>query len=461
MPRDARAQDVAASRCETGILKPTNRDASRHTAHRPRAAFASPAAVMATTTTTTTTTTRIDRVAASSSRAASRRRSSTSTPKSATARSRTTVRRATTSDDDVADDASTSARARVERWRARARTMRAKILKGYLARLGARSDDCLEKDELVDRLAETWMTKCENFAITVPLRQLGNIGGNPRSGYALVTLDVGGDIGLCDFVIDTGATTALITPKALDMLDKDQVKEGAAVRGLTGTGETLRQKVSISEVRLGSKEFVLDAVVTDLTAVGLPATIGGLLGLDWLGNFEVEFDFEQSVITFWPPGSVKNGAVAVEDLVRVRLNQHPVGLKTVRCSLNGAELDAIVDMGSFFSVVNWMASTTAGIGPDSDKVKRGGLQVTGVDGKSMAMAMAPYDLRVLGDGEEDLTSTYQGMCCIGDLPAFAALGASVSPFMALGLDVIGRGRMVFNAKDNAMYLSKGDVTYGV
>ena len=69
MPRDARAQDVAASRCETGILKPTNRDASRHTAHRPRAAFASPAAVMATTTTTTTTTTRIDRVAASSSRA--------------------------------------------------------------------------------------------------------------------------------------------------------------------------------------------------------------------------------------------------------------------------------------------------------------------------------------------------------------------------------------------------------
>jgi hypothetical protein len=118
-------------------------------------------------------------------------------------------------------------------------------------------------------------------------------------------------------------------------------------------------------------------------------------------------------------------------------------------------------MGSFFSVVNWMASTTAGIGPDSDKVKRGGLQVTGVDGKSMAMAMAPYDLRVLGDGEEDLTSTYQGMCCIGDLPAFAALGASVSPFMALGLDVIGRGRMVFNAKDNAMYLSKGDVTYGV
>lgn len=44
-----------------------------------------------------------------------------------------------------------------------------KILKGYLARLGARSDDCLEKDEFVDRLVEMWMMKCENFVIMVLL----------------------------------------------------------------------------------------------------------------------------------------------------------------------------------------------------------------------------------------------------------------------------------------------------
>ena len=98
--------------------------------------------------------------------------------------------------------------------------MRAKILKGYLARLGARSDDCLEKDELVDRLAETWMTKCENFAITVPLRQLGNIGGNPRPGYPLVTFDVGGHIRLCDFVIGQGTKPAVVTPRAPELLGK-------------------------------------------------------------------------------------------------------------------------------------------------------------------------------------------------------------------------------------------------
>ena len=48
----------------------------------------------------------------------------------------------------------------------------------------------------------------------------------------------------------------------------------------------------------------------------------------------------------------------------------------------------------------------------------------------------------------------------GTYRAFNALGASVSPFMALGLDVIGRGRMVFDASESVMYLAKGDVGYG-
>jgi len=247
----------------------------------------------------------------------------------------------------------------------------------------------------------------------------------------------------------------------LEMLDAGRVREGAAVRGLTGTGETLRQKVTVTDVRVGRETFDLDAVVTDLSVVGLPPTIGGLLGLEWLGRYEVEFDFEASTITFWPRGSISWGALDVDELVRVSMGtHHKVGLKTVRCTLNDADpIDAIVDMGSFFSVVNWMASAAAGVGPDSPSVTTGGLRVAGVDGNDVGLSMAPFDLRVLG-AEENVESLYRGMCCVGDLPAFNALGASMSPFMALGLDVIGRGRMVFDASESVMYLAKGDVGYG-
>lgn len=52
-------------------------------------------------------------------------------------------------------------------------------------------------------------------------------------------------------------------------------------------------------------------------------------------------------------------------------------------------------------------------------------------------------------------SEYKGLCCIGDLPAFASLNAQVSPFMSMGLDVIGRGRTVFVAAEDRMYLTPG------
>ena len=378
------------------------------------------------------------------------------------ARARTRVARARARDDDETSNVNAIASERFATWRTKAKTFRVRELKEFAKNMAVSVAGCAEKGEIEDRVARGWCER-EQRATFVPLRQLGNVMGNPRAGYAVCALDVGGDVGLCDFVIDTGATKALISPRALAMMEKENVIEGAAIRGLTGTGETLRQKVTLKGVRMGAHEFVdgLEAAVTDLTVVGLPPVIGGLLGLEFLSKFVVEFDFARSALSFWPLGSVEAGAVDVASLVKIPLKTHPVGLRTARVSLNSsAPFDAVVDMGSFFSVANWIASASAGIGPESDKVKRGGLQVSGVDGRSMNMAMAPFELRVLGEpGGENLASAYRGLCCVGDLPAFNALGASVTPFMAMGLDVIGRGRAVFDASQNLLYLAKGDETY--
>jgi hypothetical protein len=89
-----------------------------------------------------------------------------------------------------------------------------------------------------------------------------------------------------------------------------------------------------------TRHFISRAIVD----AGLPPYIGGLIGLDLLGQFEIEFDFSTSSLSFWPKGAIANGALSVDDLVKIPMRKHPVGLKTVRCSLNGAEpFDAIVD----------------------------------------------------------------------------------------------------------------------
>ena len=343
--------------------------------------------------------------------------------------------------------------------------MRVKQLKSTLGYLGISSSKFFEKGELVNAVVDAWQEKLSQ-STNVPLRQIVGMPGNPRAGYVLVTLDCGDDAGFVDFLIDTGATTALISPKLRETLGDKLCTDGAAIRGLGSMGETIRQKTTITGLALGSLELnALDAVVTDLSATGLPSIVGGMLGLDFLKKFETEFDFTNKTLSFHKIGTVGSGAVDVDGLVEVPLQTHPTGLKYVKCRLNaGPEFSAIVDAGSFFSVANWLASASGGISPDSDGVTSSAMTAVGVDGRSMTMSTAAFDLEVLGvggvGGEEktsnSLKSSYKGQCCIGDLPAFVALGAETSPFMSMGLDVLGRGRTVFDIQNDRLYLTPGD-----
>jgi predicted aspartyl protease len=342
-------------------------------------------------------------------------------------------------------------------------SLRAKQIKQFLALCGASgAARFFEKEDLARALADAWLAKRDE-AVRVPLRQIVGMPGNPRAGYVLITLDVGANGGLVDFLIDSGATAALVSPKLREMIG-DECREGAAIRGLGSMGETVRQKITIDAVSVGSETLgPLDAVVTDLSAAGLPDVVGGLLGLDFLSRFECDFDFAEKTIRLHRRGAIACGALDVAGLVEVPLATHPTGLKTVRIRLNGCEpFPAVVDMGSFLSVVNWMAAARGGVAPDSPETRPSELTATGIDGRTMPMATAPFDLEVCGREEEEgaatkssLTSDYRGRCCVGDLPAFAALGAETAPFASMGLDVLGRGRTVVVAGEDVVYLTPG------
>ena len=95
---------------------------------------------------------------------------------------------------------------------ARANALRAKAIKVNLAALGVPSSQFFEKSELVDAIVDVWSSRLA-ASVTVPLRQIIGMPGNPRAGYVVVTLDVG-SAGFVDFLIDSGATAALISPRA-------------------------------------------------------------------------------------------------------------------------------------------------------------------------------------------------------------------------------------------------------
>jgi len=385
--------------------------------------------------------------------------------------------RASAADDDAAapaEDAGPTSRSpeelaseRRDALRSRAGGMRVKALKACLGHMGRGGSSFFEKSDIVDAVVDGWEERLRG-STRVPLRQIVGMPGNPRAGYVLVTLDLPGDAGFVDFLIDTGATAALISPALRDLLGA-HATDGAAIRGLGSMGETVRQKTTVTDVAVGGVPLKgdLNCVVTDLSATGLPSVVGGMLGLEFLSRFETEFDFANKTLAFHAPGTIVSGAVELDDLIEIPLKTHPTGLKLVRCSLNaGAPFDAVVDAGSFFSAANWMAAASGGVAPDSAGVEQSAMTAVGMDGRTMRMATAAFDLEVLGGGGDDaneakrFVSRYKGQCCVGDLPAFAALGAETSAFMSMGLDVLGRGRTVLDVRNDRLYLTPGDAPEG-
>ena len=349
--------------------------------------------------------------------------------------------------------------------KSRANKLRAKVIKQYLGAMGEKTNDCFDKEDLVERLTRAWMAKSQN-SVRVPLRRVAGVPGNPRAGYCLVTLNVKTEDEdgerFCDFLIDSGATVALVSPELRKMMGKF-AEDGAALKGLGAMGETIRQKVVIKNPSLGAVEIPeLDAVVTDLRSTGLPPVVGGLLGLDFLKRFEVEFDFDKEIIAFHPKGSAITGVCDVSELIKIRLKTHPTGLQLAPISLNNcAPFDAIIDMGSLFSVINWKASERAGVTKDSPDLDKSGVISNDVTGAQMGLAIGKFNLRVLGEGgnsdlSHDLESTYKGAACVGDLPAFETLGAKNEPFATIGMDVIGRKRLVLDMYNHRIYLSPGE-----
>ena len=121
-------------------------------------------------------------------------------------------------------------------------------------------------------------------------------------------------------------------------------------------------------------------------------------------------------------------------------------------------------MGSLFSVINWTAAERAGVTRNSslESAVDSSLVVNDITGQKMDLAIGKFDLKVLGEKEnsddltQDVQSTYEGAACIGDLPAFSALGSQDVPFMTCGMDIMSRKRLVLDFSNNIMYLSPGD-----
>ncbi|CAM6009332.1 unnamed protein product [Sphagnum balticum] len=230
--------------------------------------------------------------------------------------------------------------------------MRVGAIKKELDALGVAYGDCFEKDELVRRLATVYITKENRAPVAaadrildkaiahISMRKLKSTVASPKE-YLLVPLTIGNQ-GPFDFLLDTGSSTTLISPFIAHGKLGIPRGSGEMSRGLGGMGD---RGIETREVLLppivleGYSCKPVKGVIMDLANTGLSPSIAGIMGLNILAQFDVEFDFPNEQISFYEAGAAAKGDCNMEGMQKLVMSfgQYSLpGLKKPRLVVLGS-----------------------------------------------------------------------------------------------------------------------------
>ncbi len=213
------------------------------------------------------------------------------------------------------------------------------------------------------------------------------------------------------FMVDSGLTTEMITPHLIKILGMQS--GGSTVRGLGVGGAKKNPIVELKDYSLWKDEEgksdvkfplpSLHAIVTDFPQEHIDPNydVEGMIGMELLELFDVDFDFPKERIRFWSPQqSNKEGLIPIPAAV---LNES--GLEGIRVISPTQKINqpmlGIIDSGSSFSVVNLAAADLLGLPRDPKQYKTPFVQGIGVDGKPLLMPTASVQFSFTGNAMKD------------------------------------------------------------
>lgn len=172
-------------------------------------------------------------------------------------------------------------------------------------------------------------------------------------------------------LVDTGATTTLLTPAAAKALGLHTLPlHGYTTYGVGGF--SVPESARIHEFKLG-RAAVRDFDIMVTGAIRSKDFVG-LLGDDVLGGYDLEFDVADKMLRLFRPEACQgdqvvywNKAYSVVSLAPSNLERDAPKLFVV---LNGRKTLAELDSGSGRSVVTTVAARNVGVTPQSAEVQR-------------------------------------------------------------------------------------------
>ena len=306
------------------------------------------------------------------------------------------------------------------------------------------------------------------------------------------------DKGPFEFMLDTGLTAQIISPRLKDLLEFDthddagsktqgNIKEGLAAGGSTGNIKL----VNLSGVKLHDKNQdlklpTLQGVVTHFAQENMDRKhpVTGMLGMETMQLFDVDLDFPAGKLRLWAPGTAVKEAkrLGLVEIPTVVVNESLLlgtritgvkaggGKQTTNASVGSKQpFIGIVDSGSTFSAVNWEAAKLLGLPSKNSLIylKPPAIMAVGIDGKPLYLPTIKLELTFCGNGVVNDKGELLGFASpsaewkpwdpvlvgIGDLPIFELLlGNKKNPFRGpaglIGMDILSQRRIILESSRN-------------
>lgn len=329
--------------------------------------------------------------------------------------------------------------------------LRASEIKRILTSISADTRALYDKEELGALLIKLEIESRGNgqkiTSIPMPEVPLGN---TPQT-YVGIDIEINNN--KIRFMVDTGATMNLIRPDVIKQLGLSSEQQTAYTVGLGGGGTVAARKCNIDNIRVGSKVISMEAAILD-NPQSLPFTASGILGLSFLSSLgeTVEFDFDNKVFKF---GSRKAVLSPLEKskFYEIKTRRIFSGLIATDIYINGqgTPYTAMVDMGSAHTIANSLA-VKAVTGQELNDLPNSQNMCAGIDGKPVAMRN--FNVNSVRVGDEFLAQSPMPPIYAADIPGMMQIGLGNSPSFILGIDVIGKNRLIFDIDSNRMYMKK-------
>lgn len=264
-----------------------------------------------------------------------------------------------------------------------------------------------------------------------------------ESGHPTVPTLIGGK-GPFQFVIDTGAEgSALYTAFAAEQ----------GLQPIEGASEDLQGQTGAAPVQLANLPSVsLDGrVAHNIRAAILPdradgVKLPGILGLDVIGNYAVEFDVPGNRVALHPPGTMpaRLGNERMQPIQATRLKGGLLGLPV---TINGAQGIAVLDTGARDTRINWRFARAAGLNEGSPRLVDD-TPIQGATNRPVASKRGNVGTIDFGAFRQQNASVR-----IVDLPVFEAFGVADRPAMILGMDLLKQVHMLVDFQWQTVWMA--------